>query len=157
MLRWPIPRLVCVLPTPEKPLEESDRAFEVWSAKLREWYLGGKRQGSGFATRKLRVFFLCAQDMSLAECGPKGLGYEVGYHPFWEFKLDYIRYHLSFLSNHIFFSRAREHSIPLARALPGLHLVFFSVSKKERRREELPGKQYSHLGWRVSIKLLFER
>ncbi|CAM9479194.1 unnamed protein product, partial [Sphacelaria rigidula] len=27
--------------------------------------------------RKLRLFFLCAHDLSLAECGPDGQGYEV--------------------------------------------------------------------------------
>ncbi|CAM9750789.1 unnamed protein product [Ectocarpus fasciculatus] len=79
-LRWPIPRLVCVLPAPEswaKPLEEKDRSFEEWSATLRNWCLGGKRKGKGAATRKLRLFFLCPYDRSLAECGPGGQGYEV--------------------------------------------------------------------------------
>ncbi|CAB1119512.1 unnamed protein product [Ectocarpus sp. CCAP 1310/34] len=79
-LRWPIPRLVCVLPAPEsgaKPLEEGDRSFEQWSATLRNWCLGGKRTGKGFATRKLRMFFLCPYDRSIAECGPGGQGYEV--------------------------------------------------------------------------------
>ncbi|CAN0380592.1 unnamed protein product [Ectocarpus sp. 8 AP-2014] len=79
-LRWPIPRLVCVLPAPEngtKPLAEKDRSFEQWSATLRNWCLGGKKTGKGFATRKLRVFFLCPYDRSLAECGPGGQGYEV--------------------------------------------------------------------------------
>ncbi|CAN0082454.1 unnamed protein product [Ectocarpus sp. 12 AP-2014] len=78
--RWPIPRLVCVLPAPEsgaKPLEEGDRSFEQWSATLRNWCLRGKRTGKGFATRKLRLFFLCPYDRSLAECGPGGQGYEV--------------------------------------------------------------------------------
>ncbi|CAM9776791.1 unnamed protein product, partial [Ectocarpus fasciculatus] len=53
-LRWPIPRLVCVLPAPEsgaKPLEEKERSFEEWSATLRNWCLGGKRKGKGLATR----------------------------------------------------------------------------------------------------------
>lgn len=79
--RWPIPRLVCVLPPMEgkKPLEESERKYEKWSARLRKWCLGGKQEGKGKATRELRVFFLCAQDMSLAECGSNGQGYEVGY------------------------------------------------------------------------------
>ncbi|CAB1109595.1 unnamed protein product [Ectocarpus sp. CCAP 1310/34] len=79
-LRWPIPRLVCVLPAPEsgaKPLEEKDRSFDKWSATLRNWCLGGKRKGKGVATRKLRLFFLCPYDRSLAECGPGGQGYEV--------------------------------------------------------------------------------
>ncbi|CAM9844855.1 unnamed protein product [Ectocarpus sp. 8 AP-2014] len=79
-IRWPIPRLVCVLPPPEsgaKPLEEEDRSFEEWSATLRNWCLGGKRKGKGGATRQLRLFFLCPYDRSLAECGPGGQGYEV--------------------------------------------------------------------------------
>ncbi|CAM9702113.1 unnamed protein product [Ectocarpus sp. 12 AP-2014] len=79
-LRWQIPRLVCVLPAPEsgaKPLEEKDRSFEQWSVTLRNWCLGGKRMGKGFATQKLRLFFLCPYDRSLAECGPRGQGYEV--------------------------------------------------------------------------------
>ncbi|CAN0083327.1 unnamed protein product [Ectocarpus sp. 12 AP-2014] len=79
-LRWPVPRLVCVLPAPAsgaKPLEEKDRSFEEWSATLRDWCLGGKRKGKGVATRKLRLFFLCPYDRSLAECGPGGQGYEV--------------------------------------------------------------------------------
>lgn len=80
MLRWPIPRLVCVLLAPksgEKPLEEIDRSFEEWSAVLQKWCLEGKKKSAGVATRKLRLFFLCPQDMSLAECGPAGQGYEV--------------------------------------------------------------------------------
>lgn len=79
MLRWPIPRLVCVLPAPEsgaKPLKERDRSFEQWSAVLQKWCLEGKKSGSGVTTRNLRVFFLCPQDLSLAECGPGGQGYE---------------------------------------------------------------------------------
>lgn len=76
MCRWPIPRLVCVLPAPENE-KELDRSFEAWSAKLKEWSAGGKIAGRGIATQKLRVFFLCAQDLSLAECGPKGQWYEV--------------------------------------------------------------------------------
>ncbi|CAM9606195.1 unnamed protein product [Laminaria digitata] len=77
-VRWPIPRLVCVLPPMEgkKPLEESERKYEKWSARLRKWCLGGKQGGKGKATRELRLFFLCAQDMSLAECGSNGQGYE---------------------------------------------------------------------------------
>eukprot|EP00752_Nemacystus_decipiens_P005495 g4975.t1 len=77
-IRWPIPRLVCVLPAPanNKLLEERERSFEEWSIRLRNWCHGGKQEGKGKATRKLRVFFLCAQDMSLVECGPKGQGYE---------------------------------------------------------------------------------
>ncbi|CAM9092024.1 unnamed protein product [Laminaria digitata] len=76
-VRWPIPRLVCVLPASasDKLLEERERSFEEWSARLRKW-CRRKREGEGKATRELRVFFLCAQDMSLAECGPKGQGYE---------------------------------------------------------------------------------
>ncbi|CAN0216321.1 unnamed protein product, partial [Ectocarpus fasciculatus] len=77
---WPIPRLVCVLPAPEsgaKPLQEKDRSFEEWSATLWNWCLGGKKKGKGLATRKLRLFFLCPYDRSLAECGPGGQGYEV--------------------------------------------------------------------------------
>ena len=80
MLRWPIPRLMCVLPAPEsgdKTLDETDRSFDEWSTVLQKWRLEGKKKGKGFATRKLRLFFLCPQDMSLAECGPDGQGYEV--------------------------------------------------------------------------------
>ncbi|CAM9925777.1 unnamed protein product [Scytosiphon promiscuus] len=79
-IRWPIPRLMCVLPAPErgeKPLDERDRSFPEWSGVLRQWCEAGKKKGRGFATRKLRLFFVCAQDMSLAECGPEGQGYEV--------------------------------------------------------------------------------
>lgn len=79
--RWPIPRLVCVLPAPEKgrePLTEIDRSFEKWSALLDGWVRSGKKGGRRCATRELRVFFLCPQDMSLAECGRGGQGYEVG-------------------------------------------------------------------------------
>lgn len=71
---------MCVLPAPEsgeKTLDETDRSFEEWSAVLHKWRLEGKKKGKGFATRKLRLFFLCSQDMSLAECGPDGQGYEV--------------------------------------------------------------------------------
>eukprot|EP00903_Cladosiphon_okamuranus_P007160 g6952.t1 len=71
-LRWPIPRLVCVLPVPESILQESDRAFDQWSAVLKDWC-----RGTGLVTRELRVFFLCSYDMSLAECGPGGQGYKV--------------------------------------------------------------------------------
>ena len=79
-IRWTIPRLVCVLPAPESweaPLQECDRNFEQWSAVLTNWCRGGKEKGKGWGTRKLRVFFLCSYDMSLAECGPGGQGYEV--------------------------------------------------------------------------------
>lgn len=71
---------MCVLPAPErdeKPLEDRDRSFKEWSGVLRQWCDGGKKKGRRFATRKLRLFFVCAQDMSLAECGPEGQGYEV--------------------------------------------------------------------------------
>lgn len=80
-IRWPIPRLVCVLPAPESgeaPLQESDREFGQWSAVLEDWCRGGKRKGKGRATRKLHMFFLCPHDMSLAECGPDGQGYQAG-------------------------------------------------------------------------------
>lgn len=79
MLRWPIPRLVAVLPLGRgrKPLTELERSFDEWSAKLQEWCLGGKKDGKRFATRELRIFFLCPYNMSLAECGPTGQGYEV--------------------------------------------------------------------------------
>lgn len=79
-IRWPIPRLVCVLPGPESweaPLQESDRKFVQWSAVLKNWCRGEKEKGKGWGTRKLRVFFLCSYDMSLAECGPGGQGYKV--------------------------------------------------------------------------------
>ncbi|CAM9524551.1 unnamed protein product [Ectocarpus sp. 12 AP-2014] len=77
--RSPIPRLVCVLPAPESqnPLNESERSFREWSARLEKWIRDGKKTGKKFATRELRLFFLCAHDMSLAECGPKGQGYKV--------------------------------------------------------------------------------
>ncbi|CAN0308250.1 unnamed protein product, partial [Ectocarpus sp. 6 AP-2014] len=71
---------MCVLPAPEsgeKPLEERDRSFEEWSGVLRKWCLEGKKKGRGFAMRKLRLFFVFPQDMSLAECGPDEQGYEV--------------------------------------------------------------------------------
>lgn len=80
MLRWPIPRLACVLPAPkseEKSFEERDRSFEEWSSVLRKWCLDGKKKGKGIVKRELRLFFLCPQDMSLVECGPAGQGYEV--------------------------------------------------------------------------------
>ncbi|CAM9960831.1 unnamed protein product [Ectocarpus sp. 4 AP-2014] len=76
-LRWPIPRLVCVLPVPESTLQERDRAFDQWSAVLMNWCRSGKEKGKGWRTRELRVFFLCSYDMSLAECGPGGQGYKV--------------------------------------------------------------------------------
>eukprot|EP00903_Cladosiphon_okamuranus_P007165 g6957.t1 len=76
-LRWPIPRLVCVLPVPESTLQESDREFDQWSVVLKNWCRGGKEKGKGWATRELRVFFLCSHDMSLAECGPGGQGYKM--------------------------------------------------------------------------------
>lgn len=74
---------MCVLPAPasDKLLEERERPFDEWSARLRKWCLGRKREGEGKATRELRAFFLCAQDTSLAECGPKGQGYEVSRPP----------------------------------------------------------------------------
>ncbi|CAM9528387.1 unnamed protein product [Ectocarpus fasciculatus] len=94
-LRSPIPRFVCVLPARGARLEESDRSFEKWSTALEEWCTsksptndvkdpgrktrlpGFKKKLTGLVTRELRLFFLCAQDMSLAECGPDGQGYEV--------------------------------------------------------------------------------
>ncbi|CBJ26246.1 LRR-GTPase of the ROCO family, incomplete sequence [Ectocarpus siliculosus] len=96
ILRWPIPRFVCVLPARDTRLSESDRSFEKWSTALKEWcaskspakdaknpnrktsILGlNKPQLRGLVTRELRLFFLCGQDKSLAECGPDGQGYEV--------------------------------------------------------------------------------
>ncbi|CAM9334472.1 unnamed protein product [Ectocarpus sp. 12 AP-2014] len=96
LLRWPIPRFVCVLPARDTRLSESDRSFEKWSIALKEWctskspakgvknptqktsILGlTKPQLTRLVTRELRLFFLCGQDKSLAECGPDGQGYEV--------------------------------------------------------------------------------
>ena len=71
---------MCLLPAPEsgeKRLEEGDRSFEKWSSLFRTWCKEGKKKGKGFARRKLRLFFVCAQDGSLAECGPDGQGYKV--------------------------------------------------------------------------------
>lgn len=71
---------MCVLPAREggaKPLDERDRSFEEWSTVLQKWFSEGQKLGSGVVTRRLRLFFLCPLDMSLAECGPDGQGYEV--------------------------------------------------------------------------------
>lgn len=87
---------MCVLPARDTRLKESDRSFKMWSTALKEWctpksptkdFTNPDRKTSilnlttrklkGLVTRELRLFFLCAQDMSLAECGPDGQGYEV--------------------------------------------------------------------------------
>lgn len=71
---------MCMLPAPEKgekPLKEGDRSFEEWSGVLRTWCDGGKKKGKRVGTRELRLFFVCAQDWSLAKCGPDGQGYKV--------------------------------------------------------------------------------
>lgn len=76
-LRWPVPRLACLLPAYDGLLTEHDRGFHIWTCRLRSWCRGGKKKGKGKFRRYLRLFFLCASDFSLAECGPDGQGYEV--------------------------------------------------------------------------------
>lgn len=76
-LRWPVPRFACLLPLHVGQLTEEQRALGVWSKRLQEWCRDGKKQGKGRFKRRLRLFFLCASDFSLAECGPGGQGYEV--------------------------------------------------------------------------------
>lgn len=76
-LRWPVPRLACLLPSHDGQLTEHDRGFDSWTDRLRAWCRDGKKKGKGKFRRRLRLFFLCASDFSLAECGPDGQGYEV--------------------------------------------------------------------------------
>ena len=76
-LRWPIPYLACLLPKHEGTLSDDDRSHQRWSDRLRAWCGDGKKAGRGMVRRKLRLFFLCAHDYSLAECGPNGQGYKV--------------------------------------------------------------------------------
>lgn len=76
-LRWPVPRLVCLLPKYGEILSEDDRSYSSWSARLKTWCNEGKKEGKGKLSRKLRLFFLCAHDLSLAECGHAGQGYKV--------------------------------------------------------------------------------
>lgn len=77
LLHWPIPRLACVLPPHDRLLTEDDRRFETWSDRLVECCQNDKKTGNGRFKQQLRLFFLCAYDSSLAECGPGGQGYEV--------------------------------------------------------------------------------
>eukprot|EP00903_Cladosiphon_okamuranus_P018139 g16693.t1 len=53
-------------------------SWELTATVLRTWCDGGKKKGKRFATRELRLFFVCAQDWRLAKCGPDGQGYKVG-------------------------------------------------------------------------------
>lgn len=89
-LRWPVPRLACLLPNHSGTLSEDDRAYGSWSTRLKTWCNEGKpdvdrrfREAERFVPSKetispeLRLFFLCAHDLSLAECGSAGQGYEV--------------------------------------------------------------------------------
>lgn len=76
-LRWPVPRLACLLPAHEGNLSDSERSYLSWSARLPKWCHRGRKVDKGIFSRKLRLFFLCAHDMSLAECGRGGQGYEV--------------------------------------------------------------------------------
>ncbi|CAM9209821.1 unnamed protein product [Sphacelaria rigidula] len=76
-LRWPVPRLACLLPKHEGTLSDDDRSLSRWSDRLRAWCGDGNRAGRGMVRRKLRLFFICAHDYSLAECGPNGQGYKV--------------------------------------------------------------------------------
>lgn len=83
-LRWPVPRLVCVLPPLDRELTEDDRLFNSWSDRLKAWCKDGTKKGKGKGkvagkgkfTQELQLFLLCAHDLSLAECGPDGQGYE---------------------------------------------------------------------------------
>eukprot|EP00903_Cladosiphon_okamuranus_P018140 g16693.t2 len=52
-------------------------SWELTATVLRTWCDGGKKKGKRFATRELRLFFVCAQDWRLAKCGPDGQGYKV--------------------------------------------------------------------------------
>ncbi|CAM9300333.1 unnamed protein product [Sphacelaria rigidula] len=76
-LRWPVPRLACLLPAHEGALSEVARSYSSWSVRLQRWCHGGRVDGKGIFSRKLRLFLLCAHDMSLVKCGPGGQGYEV--------------------------------------------------------------------------------
>lgn len=76
-LRWPVPRWVCLLPQHVGTLSDNDRCFSRWSDLLRAWCRDGKKAGRSNISRKLRLFFLCAHDYSLVECGPNGQGYKV--------------------------------------------------------------------------------
>ncbi|CAM9177076.1 unnamed protein product [Sphacelaria rigidula] len=90
-LRWPVPRLSCLLPEYDHYLTEEDRRYTNWSARLETWCNERRKAGMGTCCQKLgqfcrseekiswnlRLFFLCAHDLSLAECGPHGQGYVV--------------------------------------------------------------------------------
>ncbi|CAM9744681.1 unnamed protein product [Sphacelaria rigidula] len=76
-VRWPVPRLACLLPNHDGTLNDGDRSYPRWSNRLRAWCRDGKKAGRGHISRKLRLFFVCAHDYSLTECGPNGQGYKV--------------------------------------------------------------------------------
>ncbi|CAM9664146.1 unnamed protein product [Sphacelaria rigidula] len=76
-LRWPVPRLACLLPAHEGVLLESDRSYQSWNARLQSWFQNGRVVSKGMFHRDLRLFLLCAHDRSLVDCGPGGQGYEV--------------------------------------------------------------------------------
>lgn len=76
-LRWPIPRFSCLLPAHEGVLPEADRSYSSWSARLWSWCHSRTKVSGRMVGTKLRLFFLCAHDLSLAKCGPGGQGYEV--------------------------------------------------------------------------------
>ncbi|CAM9140707.1 unnamed protein product [Sphacelaria rigidula] len=76
-LRWPVPRLACLLPAHEEPLSEVDRSHANWTARLQGCFQRDRGVGKGTFRRELRLFLLCAHDMSLVDCGPEGQGYKV--------------------------------------------------------------------------------
>ncbi|CAM9581938.1 unnamed protein product [Sphacelaria rigidula] len=76
-LRWPAPRLACLLPAHQGVLSENDRSYQSWNARLQGWFQSGKVVRKGMFRRDLRLFLLCAYDMSLVYCGPGGQGYKV--------------------------------------------------------------------------------
>lgn len=90
-LRWPVPRLACLLPEYPGTLTEDERRYSEWTSRLRRWCADREEADRGMCWKKfrqccrsseyffreLRLFFLCAHDLSLAECGPNGRGYEI--------------------------------------------------------------------------------
>lgn len=75
-LRWPVPGLACLLPPHDGILTETDKTFSSWCNRLRQWCRERKGVHKGFSW-SLRLFLLCAHDLSLAECGYGEQGYKV--------------------------------------------------------------------------------
>ena len=75
-----IPRHAVLLPPREDEaleLTDAEREASSWVQRLKDWRAQGKRAGKGVVSKEYRLFFLCAHDCSLAECGFEGKGYRL--------------------------------------------------------------------------------